>query len=177
MPAIVIVASQARPHYHPSIPHQAKRMATPTPPSPPPRPSAASRYLFVLLLGLLVGVIAVVMVLRAIDARRTWEDRFPGAVMHVMSAHAAQVGASIEANRCAASDIVPHVQTQRALANDLEPAFAGLREDQRFTAHASKLRADLDAVLASPPQGCAAARAALKQVNDACRACHQDFRG
>ncbi len=155
-------------------------MATPT--STPNRAtrapaSSASRYLFFLLLGLFLGIIGVVMVLRAFEGRKTWEDRYPLAVMQVMSAHAAQLGASIQANRCSGSDLVPHVESLRSLANDLEPAFPELREDQRFAQHAGQLRARLDAVLAAPPQACAAAQAALQQVNDGCRSCHQDFRG
>ncbi len=38
--------------------------------SPPRRPSTAYRYLFVLCLGLLIGLIATVMVGRALQARR-----------------------------------------------------------------------------------------------------------
>lgn len=155
-------------------------MPTPTPTpdrATPPRASSASRYLLVLLVGLFLGIIGVVMVLRAIDGRKTWQDRYPQAVMQVMSAHTAQLGARIEANRCSGLDLVPHVESLRSLANDLEPAFPDLREDQRFAQHAGQLRARLDAVLAAPPQACAAAQAALQQVNEGCRACHQDFRG
>ncbi len=49
--------------------------------SPPRRLSAAHRYLFVLCLGLLIGLIATVMVSRALQARR---DPFPGSLMQVM---------------------------------------------------------------------------------------------
>lgn len=37
------------------------------------RPRNASKYLFLLLLGLVIGIVATVMALRAIDARR---DKF-----------------------------------------------------------------------------------------------------
>jgi len=130
-----------------------------------------------LLIGLFAGAMGVVMVLRAIEARKTWEDRFPQAAMQVMNAHVAQLKSTAAANRCAASEVLPHVQSLRVLANDLEPAFPGLREDARFAEHARNMRATLDQVIASPPMACPAAEAALVEINQACRACHQDFRG
>jgi hypothetical protein len=145
--------------------------------SQPHKPSSAARYFFVFLIGLFAGVVGVVVSLRALDARKTWEDRFPTATMQVMSAHMAQLRSSVQANRCAASDFVPHVQTLRALANDLEPAFPGLREDQRYASHAGKMRATLDGVLSAPPLGCPGVQASLERINDSCGACHQDFRG
>ena len=145
--------------------------------SQPPRPSAASRYFFVFLIGLFVGIVGVVMVLRVLEGRKTWEDRFPKAAMTVMSAHVAQLRASVENNRCGASDVIPHVLTLRALANDVEPAFPGLRDDARFVQHAGQLRATLDGVLSAPPLACAGTAAALKQVDEGCTACHQEFRG
>lgn len=143
----------------------------------PPRPSAASRYLFVFLIGLFMGIVGVVMVLRALEGRKTWEDRFPEAAMTVMTAHVAQLRASVQDNRCGPSDVIPHVQTLRALANDVEPAFPGLRDDARFVQHAGKLRATLDGVLSAPPLACAGTDAALKRIDEDCKACHQEFRG
>lgn len=145
--------------------------------SQPPRPSAASRYFFVFLIGLVVGIIGVVMVLRALDGRKTWQDRFPDAAMTVMSAHVAQLQASVQDNLCGPSDVIPHVQSLRVLANDVEPAFPGLRDDPRFVQRAGQLRATLDGVLAAPPLACAGVNAALDQIDDNCTACHQDFRG
>ena len=49
--------------------------------SPPRRLSPAHRYLFVLCLGLLIGLVATVMVGRALQARR---DPFPDSLMQVM---------------------------------------------------------------------------------------------
>src|SRR3546814_8061688 len=71
--------------------------------------------------------------------------------MHLFDAHMAQLKASTEANRCGATDTLPHLQALRMVANDLEPAFGDLGEDTRFTRHASDLRAVLDSTLAAPP--------------------------
>lgn len=148
-----------------------------TAPKPANRPSAASRYFFVFLVGLAVGAIAVVMLLRTLEARKTWQDHYPDAAMHLFQAHMAQLKASVEANRCGATDILPHLQALRTVANDIEPAFGDLREDARFTKHASQLRATLDGTLASPPLNCAGVDAAAGKIGEACKACHQDFRG
>ncbi len=139
--------------------------------------TSASRYFFMFLVGLFVGAMAIVMVLRTVDARKTWQDRFPGAVMHVMNSHGAQLQAKVAANRCEPTDILPHAQALRMLANDIEPAFPGLVDDARFATHAGNMRAALDQVIADPLRGCEASQAALDAINGGCRACHQEFRG
>ena len=133
-----------------------------------------SKYLFLLLLGLVIGIVATVMALRAIDARR---DKFPKAVMQVQQWHLGQLKASLDQNRCGATDSLPHLQALRTLANDVEPAFPGLRDDERFADAASQMRADLDAALSSPPLTCAGVASAMQAIGDSCKACHQDFRG
>ncbi|WP_454831225.1 hypothetical protein [Pseudoxanthomonas wuyuanensis] len=136
--------------------------------------SNASRYLFLFLLGLLVGAIATVMAMRALQAR---QDPFPHSVMNVMDKHAGLLGQKVAQNRCAATDTVPHARALRTMANDLETAFPELADDQRFTTHSSQFRAHLDAALSAPPTDCAAAGALNEQVKESCKACHQDFRG
>lgn len=139
----------------------------------PKKPSAAGRYLFLFLLGLVIGVVATVMALRAIDARK---DHFHEAVMHVQQWHLKQLKTSVEQNRCGATDTLPHLQALRTLANDLEPAFPDLRDDERFVRHASGMRASLDGALAAPPMNCPGVTVAADKVGEACKACHQDFR-
>jgi cytochrome c556 len=153
------------------------RPPLPVPQPAPRRPSEAGRYLFLFLLGLVLGIVAVVMLLRALDARKTWRDHYPNAAMQVMSAHVAQLREKVEANRCNPTDVLPHLQSLRSLGNDLEPAFAGLRDDRRFAQHAGRFRATLDGALGSPPLNCGGAAEAMKTIGEACTACHQDFRG
>lgn len=138
------------------------------------RPRNASKYLFLLLLGLVIGIVATVMALRAIDARR---DKFPNAVMQVQQWHLGQLKASIDQNRCGATDSLPHLQALRTVANDIEPAFPDLSDDKRFADAASQMRSDLDAALSSPPLNCAGVASAMKTIGESCKACHQDFRG
>ncbi|MFZ5657982.1 MAG: cytochrome c [Pseudomonadota bacterium] len=147
---------------------------TPTPrPAQRPSGNAAGRYFFMLMLGLVAGAVATVMLTRALDARK---DHYPEAVMHVMQAHVAALRDNVTANRCAATDTIPHLTTLRYVANDFEPAFGDLRDDAAFARHAGGMRAAVDAALASPPLNCAGVQAAVAKIGDACKACHDDYR-
>jgi len=144
--------------------------------SAPPAPNQSGRYVFVFLLGLMVGIIGLVLALRALESRKTWQDRYPIAVMRLLSAHVMQLGQLGEANRCAPEDVLPHLQALRLLGNDLEPAHGELASDRRFMGHASDFRGVLDQALAGPPHSCALLSEARGQIGSACKACHQDFR-
>src|SRR3546814_4594258 len=65
-----------RPHAIVAGAKQEPAMSTPPEASPakPAKPSAASRYLFVFLVGLVIGAVALVMILRTVEARKTWQD-------------------------------------------------------------------------------------------------------
>lgn len=133
-------------------------------------------YIILVLVGLAVGMIATVVLLNKLEERKEWPDHFPGAVMHMMGAHMGQLGDNIGANRCGATDTLPHLQAMRVIANDLEPAFPGLADDPRFVAHAGDLRATLDAALSSPPLDCEGLVVTASKIGENCKACHQDFR-
>ena len=135
--------------------------------------SNAPRYLFLFLLGLVIGIVATVMAVRALDARK---DHFPESVMHVQQWHLGQLKSNVEQNRCVPIDTLPHLQALRTMVNNIEPAFPGLSDDKRFVEHASKMRASLDGALASPPLNCAGVGTIASDIGEACKACHQDFR-
>lgn len=151
-------------------------MSNPDPAGKPAatRPSNAGRYLFLLILGLVVGMIATVMTMRALDARK---DHFPDALMEVQGWHMGQLKAAMEQNRCGATDVLPHLQTLRMLGNDLEPAFPGLRDDERFRTAAAAMRAAADKAITAPPLSCESLAGTMKSLGDSCKACHRDFRG
>lgn len=140
---------------------------------PPRRSSPAARYLVVFVIGLFAGVMCAVMLLRALQER---QDPFPDALMNVMAHQSSALKATAAANRCTASDVLLRLHSLRAMANDLEAAFPGLRDDGRFAGAASNLRATLDSAIAAPPADCAQISASLGKITDDCRACHQDFR-
>lgn len=143
-----------------------------TPDQASPKSSAFGRYFFVLLLGLVLGAVGVVMLMRAWDARR---DHFPDSVMQVQAWHLGQLDENVKVNRCAATDILPHLQALRTMANDLEPAFTDLRDDKRYVEHATAMRGILDDALGAPPIHCESAGALVGKIKDACGACHKDF--
>jgi hypothetical protein len=132
-----------------------------------------SGYFFLFAVGLVAGVIGTVMAMRAIDAR---QDHFDESVMHVQAWHVGQLKANVDQSRCAATDTLPHLQALRTMANDIQPAFPDLRDDERFGKAASQLRAALDGALANPPLNCAGVGTTLASIGEACKACHQDFR-
>ena len=138
------------------------------------KPSNAGRYLFLLLLGLVLGAVASVMVMRALQAR---QDPFPKALMHVQQWHMGQLKADMESNRCAATDALPHLQALRNSAVDLDAAFPKLADDQRFQAASAAMRAATDKAVSAPPLTCEGLGATMKSLGDGCKACHQDFRG
>ena len=141
------------------------------------RPSNVGRYLFLFLFGLVLGAIGVVMLMRSLEARKTPQDHLPDALMHVQQWHMGQLKADMEQNRCNATDILPHLQALRMTANDLDAAFPDLRDDQRFTTASSAMRATMDKAIANPPQTCEGVGAAMKDIGETCKGCHQDFRG
>ena len=138
------------------------------------RPSNAGRYLFLLILGLVLGVVATVMAMRALEQRK---DHFPEALMQVQQWHMGQLKGDMEQNRCNATDILPHLQALRMTATDLDAAFPDLRDDQRFTTASSAMRATMDKVIANPPLTCEGVGAAMKDIGETCKGYHQDFKG
>jgi len=141
--------------------------------SPSPRRTTAYRYLFVLALGLLIGLVATVMVGRALQARR---DPFPDSLMQVMQRQSQLLQQAHQQNRCSLADTVPRLQTLRSLSNDLDLAFPGLKDSQGFQQHASALRATLNEALAAPPTDCPGMATLVEKIQTDCKACHQDFR-
>ncbi|RPE81793.1 hypothetical protein [Vulcaniibacterium tengchongense] len=139
----------------------------------PARSGNASKYLFLFLLGLVVGAVATVMAMRAIQAR---QDHFHEGVMHVQQWHFDRLRQKVEQNRCAATDVLPDLRTLRLMADDIEAAFPDLRDDPRFVGHASRMRATLDDALANPPLNCAAVGTLAGTIGESCKGCHQDYR-
>ncbi|KLD76868.1 hypothetical protein FZ025_16805 [Xanthomonas hyacinthi] len=141
--------------------------------SPHAPASSASRYLLVLLAGVLIGLVATVMSMRALQAR---QDPFPRALMQVMDKQLALLQRSHAQNRCSAAELQARVRTLRLLGSDLETAFPALSDDRRFQQHAGALRATLDAAQDTAPGTCAALARLTHRIDDGCDACHRDFR-
>ncbi|MBB3779364.1 cytochrome c556 [Xanthomonas arboricola] len=141
-------------------------------PAPPTKQSRASRYAFLLVLGILIGLVATVMVARVLQATR---NPVPDSLMQVMAYQLRALQSDANAS-CDATRQRARLQSLRLLADELEPAFPDIGEDRRFGEHASALRTVLDQARRTPPADCAALAAVRTQINDACEACHRDFR-
>lgn len=140
---------------------------------PKKTPSAASRYLFVLIFGLVLGIIATVMVMRAWQER---QDPFPGALMTIMAKQNAALRQAHQQSRCSATDVLQPLQTLRAVSNDLDAAFPELKADAAFQKQASDLRAVLNAALVTPPADCQALAELNQAIGQTCSGCHQVFK-
>ncbi|PPT50817.1 hypothetical protein [Xanthomonas arboricola] len=140
-------------------------------PAPPTEQSRASRYAFLLVLGILIGLVCTVMVARVLQARR---NPVPDSLMQVMAYQLRGLQADTDGG-CNPIRQRARLQSLRLLADELEPAFPDIGEDRRFGEHASALRTVLDQAQRTPPADCAALAAVRPQINDACEACHRDF--
>ncbi len=133
------------------------------------------RYALLIVLGLVIGVVGTVV---AMNALHSGPD-FTGSLMTMQGFHLDALEANIKQNHCAVTDNVPHLQTLRALSNDLEPIFmAGIDKEKKqdFGQKASNLRASIDAVLAASPADCAAVGAAMTKIGHECKSCHDTFK-
>jgi hypothetical protein len=130
------------------------------------------RSLVLFLVGLAVGALCTLIAVNALN-RGTAYDR---AVMAMMGQQLKALDLSVKASRCASTDLTPRLQTLRFVANDIEPAFADLQSDAQFGRYAADLRAAADAALMTPPATCAAASAAIANLDKACDACHREFK-
>lgn len=131
------------------------------------------RSIVLLLVGLVVGALCTVIAINALDRGTSHHD----AVMTMMAEQMRAMGGSLKANKCAATDLVPRLQTLRLVANDIEPSFAGDIDDPQFNRYAAELRAAADSALASPPASCQAASAAMSNLKKGCDSCHREFKG
>lgn len=139
-------------------------------------PSAASRYAVVFVIGLVTGLFALLVILRVMESRQTWDTHYPRALMYLYQAQLAQLHGDLAAGACTPARALPRLETLRALSNDLELAFPDLRDHRRFVAHGDQLRDAIDLAVVSPPDTCAALEMRLHDMQRTCNECHRDFR-
>ena len=101
---------------------------------------------------------------------------YPKGVMTVMGMKMSALKNNVKQNRCAPTDIIPHLQTLRYVGNDIEAAFGEMSDNDQFIRYASDFRASADGALTIPPANCAAAEAALSRLGKACENCHRDYK-
>jgi cytochrome c556 len=128
------------------------------------------RALLLLLLGLAVGAIAASFAGNALRQR----DAYPRAVMDLMQHHIGTMGGAIRARQCDANASLGHLQRMQTFATEIGPAFPDV--DQPFHDAAAKLETALRGAVQAAPADCPALQAALKPVDEACEACHRQYR-
>lgn len=130
------------------------------------------RSLILLVIGLLVGALCTVIAINTLNRGTA----YPNAVMALLGQQMKAMDTSIKQSRCASTDLTPRLQTLRFVANDIEPAFADMKDEAQFGRYAADLRSAADAALMTPPATCAAATAALSKLDKACDSCHRDYK-
>jgi cytochrome c556 len=131
------------------------------------------RSLVLLLIGLVVGALCTTALVNALNRK----SAYPRAVMTIMGQQMRALDNSVKQSRCASTDLTPRLQILRFVANDIEPAFADMKDEAQFGRYASDLRAAADAGLMTPPASCASAAAAISRLDKACDSCHRDYKG
>jgi len=129
------------------------------------------RYVTCVLLGLFVGYIAATMLSNALQRRSAW----PRGIMQVMRHDFAAARKTVHGTQCATPQMAESASRLRLVAGQLGPALLpAAGEDrvlaqyvQRFQDAAAKWDGHAD---------CPTQAAALSTIDDACDACHRDYR-
>ncbi|MFC4727540.1 hypothetical protein [Coralloluteibacterium thermophilus] len=132
------------------------------------------RHLFLILLGLFIGIFGTVMAISA------WQSgagpNVQRGAMAVLAHHSAALRADLEAGRCAAATVLPHIEAMQAVAAHLEPMFLPTGDDASFERESRAFRDVLAAARGIGSDDCSAVRPVVGDVNAQCRSCHQIFR-
>lgn len=97
--------------------------------------------------------------------------------MSLMQHHVARLRQAVRRGRCDATDAEHHVERLRAIAPEIEYAFADrYRRDADFAARYRKLVEALARAPTDAASGCTALERRLAPVQAACEACHRDYR-
>ncbi len=131
------------------------------------------KYLVAAVLGLLVGALLAFQVANALSRRHA----FGRAVMLTQRHHFADLREALDTPNCPNAASLPALQRLAAVTPDTLPAFADdLGKNPGFGLRQQALGAALGKALASPPNDCTALNAVVREIDDACEACHHEYR-
>ena len=128
------------------------------------------RALLLLVLGLILGAMGATLAVNALRQR----DAYPRSVMTVMAHHAGALHLALRARQCDAAASATHLGRMQVMTAEILPAFPGV--DPPFRDGVDKLRQSIDTAVAAAPRDCPAMQQALKPIDDACDACHRQYR-
>jgi hypothetical protein len=133
---------------------------------------SGGRALALLAVGLFVGAMGVFMVMSTLQQRHTE----PRGTMALMQYHMGQARKTARSTTCDAPTAQRHLQRMRALAEDSTPIFATIGYvDATYERRRDSFIEEVDKSLL-PGADCTVIGSALKQIADACEACHHDTR-
>lgn len=132
------------------------------------------RYLVVLLIGVFLGGMGSMTVLRALQARHAQ----PRALMTLIEQQQRRLQAEAESASCTGPGLAARLMNLGTLAGLIEESFAGSSTDALFERYRKILIAAVRDAHARATGGsdCAPMRESLARIGDACDGCHRDFR-
>ena len=130
------------------------------------------RALALLAVGLFMGAIGTFMLMSTLQQRH----QVPRGSMALMQYHMGQARNTARSTTCDAPKAQHHLQRMRALAEDSTPIFTAIGYvDATFERRRDGFIEEVDKGLTTGAD-CAVIGTALKQIADACEACHHDTR-
>ena len=130
------------------------------------------RALALLAVGLFIGAIGTFMLMSTLQQRH----QVPRGSMALMQYHMGQARKTARSTSCDAPKAQHHLQRMRDLAEDSTPIFDAIGYvDATFDRRRIDFVAEVDKGLL-PDADCVVIGTALKQIADACEACHHDTR-
>ncbi|MBP6535063.1 MAG: hypothetical protein KAZ45_00560 [Arenimonas sp.] len=131
------------------------------------------RALIYILIGLLSGALLTSMLINTISKG----SEFPKGVMAIQKHHFGELNRLAKDNRCSNNEIQQNLLRMRLMADDIEPAFKSLsEEDIQFVRNSADLRRVLDLQLAKSIDNCADLATATSAIEQACDNCHRDYK-
>jgi hypothetical protein len=126
------------------------------------------------MIGLISGALLGAMGYRTV---RQWYLH-PEAVMTLLQTNLAGLKGQQEAGQCVGQPLALRLFRLEAVSSEIVDAFlAPGAEDERFADLARKLEATVARLRMNPPTDCAGLERARAEIGQACKACHDLYRG
>jgi cytochrome c556 len=132
------------------------------------------RYLLLALLALVIGAVLGGMAVNALNKR----SAYPKAVMTLLQSNSMALRRAAESGSCAAETVAPHLGRLYAVGGEIEAAFLAAEvEEPRFRQLSQEFRDAVRERIDANPADCEALSQARSAIGEACKACHQVYRG
>jgi hypothetical protein len=129
------------------------------------------RVLAALFAGLLGGALIAFSAANMLAKRNAY-----GRAAMTMAQHHYQALRDAMQPPCATTAVADTLRRLDAIADEFVPAFPAMRDEPGFALRAEALQKRLAVSRQSPVADCAALNEIVRDINDACEACHNDYR-